>query len=332
MVPGPHRRSRRPPRSALPGRHRPARQVQDLVPVGSDPDAAEPHDPDALHRRRVGRARRSTMPCRRRCRRIRPPSHRSSTSSAPSSRPGRAGMIAEGGFEYLASQRADRHREGSPHRPRRARSRLAARFGHSSLVELPAPTDTRLTEADAGAEFVRDPLLLRAGYTGSFFHNDVTSVMFDNPFRAIDSASASSRGRLTLAPSNSYNGVNGLASREAAASLARERVRLGRPAHRRRRSDRAADDQFGAAAGAARARHGGRRGADDGGQPHLCLPADPLRRLHGRLSAIRLRQPDAGIRDDAARLLRQRASRPWLRRSIPNRSACFGTRWMPTSS
>ena len=36
--------------------------------------------------------------------------------------------------------------------------------------------------------------------------------MFDNPFRAFDSASASSRGRLTLAPSNSYNGVNGLAS------------------------------------------------------------------------------------------------------------------------
>ena len=35
---------------------------------------------------------------------------------------------------------------------------------------------------------------------------------FDNPFRAIDSASASSRGRLTLAPSNSYHGVNGLAS------------------------------------------------------------------------------------------------------------------------
>ena len=69
-----------------------------------------------------------------------------------------------------------------------------------------------MTEADAGAEFVRDPLLLRAGYTGSCFHNDVTSVIFDNPFRAIDSASASSRGRLTLAPSNSFIGVNGLAS------------------------------------------------------------------------------------------------------------------------
>ena len=120
-------------------------------------------------------------------------------------------LIAEGGVEYLASsaltvtakiRRTDR--EGTiPY---------GGSFGHSSLVELPAPTQHGLTEADAGAELVRDPLLLRAAYSGSFFHNDVTSVVFDNPFRAIDSAAGSSRGRLTLAPTNSYNGVNGLAS------------------------------------------------------------------------------------------------------------------------
>jgi MtrB/PioB family decaheme-associated outer membrane protein len=120
-------------------------------------------------------------------------------------------LIAEGGVEYLPSsaltvsakiRRTDR--EGTiPY---------GGSFGHSSLVELPAPTQHGLTEADAGAEFVRDPLLLRAGYTGSFFHNDVTSVVFDNPFRALDTVGSSSRGRLTLAPTNSYNGVNGLAS------------------------------------------------------------------------------------------------------------------------
>jgi MtrB/PioB family decaheme-associated outer membrane protein len=120
-------------------------------------------------------------------------------------------LITEGGFEYLPSstltltakvRRTDR--EGT--------IPFGGSFGHGSLVELPAPTEHGLTEADAGAEFVRDPLLLRAAYTGSFFHNDVTSVVFDNPFRAFDSASASSRGRLTLAPTNSYNGVNGLVS------------------------------------------------------------------------------------------------------------------------
>jgi MtrB/PioB family decaheme-associated outer membrane protein len=119
--------------------------------------------------------------------------------------------IAEGGFAYITSDALTvtgkvRHTDRDGTIP------YGGSFGHSSLVELPAPTEHTLTEADAGAEFVRDPLLLRAGYTGSFFHNDFTSVAFDNPFRAIDSASASSRGRVTLAPSNSYSGVNGLAS------------------------------------------------------------------------------------------------------------------------
>lgn len=85
-------------------------------------------------------------------------------------------------------------------------------FGHSSLVELPAPTDHTLSDFDATAEYVRDPLILRGGYTGSWFHNDVTSVVFDNPFRATDIAATPSRGRLTLAPSNSFIGVNGMAS------------------------------------------------------------------------------------------------------------------------
>ena len=85
-------------------------------------------------------------------------------------------------------------------------------FGHSSLVEIPAPTQHDLTEMEAGAEYLRGPVLLRAGYTGSWFHNDVTSVEFDNPFLAVDSATASSRGRIALAPSNSFIGVNGFAS------------------------------------------------------------------------------------------------------------------------
>jgi MtrB/PioB family decaheme-associated outer membrane protein len=120
-------------------------------------------------------------------------------------------LIAEGGLEYLPSS-ALTVTATVRHTDRKGSIPFGGSFGHSSLVELPAPTEHRLMEANAGAEFVRNRLLLRAAYIGSFFHNDVTSVVFDNPFRAIDSASASSRGRLTLAPTNSYNGVNGLAS------------------------------------------------------------------------------------------------------------------------
>ena len=119
--------------------------------------------------------------------------------------------IAEGIAEYFATpeltfsanvRRTDR--EGT--------IPFGGSFGHSSLVEFPAPTDHNLSEVEAGAEWVRDPYLLRAGYSGSWFHNDVTSVIFDNPFRATSIAGASSVGRLTLAPSSSFIGVNGLAS------------------------------------------------------------------------------------------------------------------------
>jgi MtrB/PioB family decaheme-associated outer membrane protein len=119
--------------------------------------------------------------------------------------------IAEGGFEYLANSavtvKANLRRTN-----REGVIPFGGSFGHSSLVEIPAPTQHDLTEIEAGAEYARAPVLLRAGYTGSWFHNNVTSVEFDNPFLAVDSASASSRGRTSLAPSNSFIGVNGFAS------------------------------------------------------------------------------------------------------------------------
>jgi MtrB/PioB family decaheme-associated outer membrane protein len=119
--------------------------------------------------------------------------------------------IGEGGFEYLASSTVT-VKANVKHTNREGVIPFGGSFGHSSLVEIPAPTRHDLTEIDAGAEYSRAPVLLRAGYTGSWFHNNVTSVEFDNPFLAIDSASASSRGRISLAPSNSFIGVNGFAS------------------------------------------------------------------------------------------------------------------------
>ena len=119
--------------------------------------------------------------------------------------------IADGAFEYAASEALTF--QGSVRRTNRAGTvPFGGSFGHSSLVELPAPTEHNLSEVDGSAEYVRDPYLVRAGYTGSWFHNDVTSVVFDNPFRLTDTAAAPSRGRLTLSPSNSFIGVNGLGS------------------------------------------------------------------------------------------------------------------------
>jgi MtrB/PioB family decaheme-associated outer membrane protein len=85
-------------------------------------------------------------------------------------------------------------------------------FGHGSLVELPAPVEHTLTDVDAGAEFARDWLLLRGGFTGSLFHNETTTLTFDSPFRLVDATNAPSRGRSSLPPSNTYVTVNGMAS------------------------------------------------------------------------------------------------------------------------
>jgi MtrB/PioB family decaheme-associated outer membrane protein len=119
--------------------------------------------------------------------------------------------LANGGVEYMASPALTlsanfrrTNRDGT--------IPFGGSFGHSSVVELPAPTDHDISEFDGGAEFVRNPFLLRAGYSGSWFHNDVTSVLFDNPFRITDITSTTSTGHLALPPSNSFIGVNGLAS------------------------------------------------------------------------------------------------------------------------
>jgi MtrB/PioB family decaheme-associated outer membrane protein len=85
-------------------------------------------------------------------------------------------------------------------------------FGHSQLVEYPAPIDHRQNDFESNAEYSNERVLLRAGYIGSWFSNNFTTATFDNPFRAFDSSSASARGRASMAPSNSYYAVNGMAS------------------------------------------------------------------------------------------------------------------------
>lgn len=116
-----------------------------------------------------------------------------------------------GGFEYLATPELTVRSEVQ-YTDRQGTLPYGGSFGHGGLVEFPAPIQHRLTDFDGSAEFSRNPLLLRAGYSGSFFHNDATTATFDNPFRLVDIPTASSRGRLSFAPTNSFFSVNGMAS------------------------------------------------------------------------------------------------------------------------
>jgi MtrB/PioB family decaheme-associated outer membrane protein len=119
--------------------------------------------------------------------------------------------IFDGGFQYLA--RPDLTINANlRYTDREGVLPYGGAFGHSSLVEFAGPVLHATTDFEGSAEFVRDPVILRAGYTGSWFTNEALSVEFDNPFRALDITSASSRGRLSLQPSNSFVTVNGMAS------------------------------------------------------------------------------------------------------------------------
>lgn len=119
--------------------------------------------------------------------------------------------IGQGGIEYImtpewtlrAQARHTRRDGGAPY---------GGSFGHSALVEFEAPVEHRLTDVEGTAEYARDPVLVRAGINGSFFHNDITRLTFDNPLVVSDRGGASSAGRLSLPPSNSHVTANGMVS------------------------------------------------------------------------------------------------------------------------
>ena len=115
------------------------------------------------------------------------------------------------GFQYLATQELTVSTKVQ-YTDRDGVIPYGGSFGHSSLAETVAPVSHTLTDVDAGAEYVRDPVLVRVGYTASIFNNQYTALEFDNPFVATDTTSAPSRGRSSLPPSSSYYGVNGLVS------------------------------------------------------------------------------------------------------------------------
>jgi MtrB/PioB family decaheme-associated outer membrane protein len=89
----------------------------------------------------------------------------------------------------------------------------AGTFGFANAVELPAPLDTQTTDLGAAAEWMTDRGGLRVGYEGSFFRNDVGTLVWDNPMRAVDSPTAGpAQGRMALWPNSNLNAgsVSGL--------------------------------------------------------------------------------------------------------------------------
>ncbi len=79
----------------------------------------------------------------------------------------------------------------------------------NNFTSFAAPVDDRTQQANAGIAFQQRSWSLSLNYLGSFYNNDVHSLIVDNFLRATDSAAAgSSRGQESVAPSNSANGLS----------------------------------------------------------------------------------------------------------------------------
>jgi len=84
-------------------------------------------------------------------------------------------------------------------------------FGISGAVatELPVPVDHRTTDLTTALEYANDRGYARVGYDGSFFRNNVTTLVWDNPSRITDSPTAGpAQGRMALWPNTDMNSVN----------------------------------------------------------------------------------------------------------------------------
>lgn len=83
-------------------------------------------------------------------------------------------------------------------------------FGFSNAVEIPMPVDHRTTDLNAALEWSNNKGLVRLGWDGSGFNNELESVVWDNPiYFGPDSTSAPSQGRLASWPENTLTYLHG---------------------------------------------------------------------------------------------------------------------------
>ena len=84
-------------------------------------------------------------------------------------------------------------------------------FGISNAIatEVPVPVDHRTTDLGTSVEFANQRGYGRLAYDGSFFRNNVTTMVWDNPSRVTDAAPGGpAQGRMSLWPNTTMNTVS----------------------------------------------------------------------------------------------------------------------------
>ena len=81
--------------------------------------------------------------------------------------------------------------------------------GFTNIVELPEPLDYQTHNIELGGEYAAKSWSLGLKYNGSLFHNNTSTLLWDNPFNisgigsaCVNSVNSTCRGRLDLYPSN----------------------------------------------------------------------------------------------------------------------------------
>jgi MtrB/PioB family decaheme-associated outer membrane protein len=83
-----------------------------------------------------------------------------------------------------------------------------AGFGFPIDVEVPLPYDSRANDFTIGTEWTNTKTMLRVAYSGSWFDNLDSPLVWDNPQRLDDAAGTPGRGRMALWPSNSAQTIS----------------------------------------------------------------------------------------------------------------------------
>jgi MtrB/PioB family decaheme-associated outer membrane protein len=91
-----------------------------------------------------------------------------------------------------------------------------ASFGFSNAIEVPLDLDQRTNDVSTSAEWGNARGMIRVGYDGSWFDNDVQELVWDNPLRITDqthanaysAGDAASQGRQDLWPNSTAHTVN----------------------------------------------------------------------------------------------------------------------------
>jgi MtrB/PioB family decaheme-associated outer membrane protein len=92
---------------------------------------------------------------------------------------------------------------------RTGQQQFSSGFGFSDAVDVPVPLDMRAADVGAALEYAHGGNLVKLGYDGSLFRNNLPTLVWDNPLRQTDSPTAGPyQGREANWANSDYHSVN----------------------------------------------------------------------------------------------------------------------------